>query len=395
MWRGPQCEQLNALPTHENHGFTMENYNKQNNTQHNAWGATVMKDEKQGLYHMYVSVFWNATVWTWYKSSVIVHAVSDKPSGPFKFQKVLLNGTGNKLDFDATAVHNPHLVRLNTGKFLLFYIGLNCLEWPDKQCEGHQSIGLLYSDSVGGPWQRHGPVLRPSEEYTWESGVVANPAVIVQPDDSLWLYYRGHRDKGVGVAIAQSWRGPYIRHGYANRSIIDGPHVLEDMFVWKCPLTHTYHMLCHTQMHGWIKVGGHGYSVDGLQWHLAEEQDHPLSSPTIEAAASTTKRRKREDPVPVFSYTTVIWTKETRKGNKSPLKKYHRRERPYLVLDWKTGFPIWFFTAVQLRASRVGTLSPIQRTFTTRVIATQVVNHAPPAVACVENLATDPSSCGT
>ena len=45
--------------------------------------------------------------------------------------------------------------------------------------------------------------------------MVANPSVLVQEDDSLLLYYRGHRDKGIGVARAASWEGPYVRVGPA------------------------------------------------------------------------------------------------------------------------------------------------------------------------------------
>ena len=58
-----------------------------------------------------------------------------------------------RADFDATGVHNPQVVKLHREPvYLLFYIGLNCLALPGKDCERFQSIGSLLDSNDAGGW---------------------------------------------------------------------------------------------------------------------------------------------------------------------------------------------------------------------------------------------------
>ena len=41
--------------------------------------------------------------------------------------------------------------------------------------------------------------------------MVANPAVVVLPNGSLLMAYRGLDDNGIGMAISESWDGPFLR----------------------------------------------------------------------------------------------------------------------------------------------------------------------------------------
>ena len=101
-------------------------------------------------------------VHNWFQTSIIVHAISDHPTGPYTITGDALLGSGEPLAFDGTVTHNPHLVRLNSGLYLLYYIGMNCNLHPGLLCEHEQSIGVASSESLQGPWKRLGrPILTP------------------------------------------------------------------------------------------------------------------------------------------------------------------------------------------------------------------------------------------
>jgi hypothetical protein len=40
---------------------------------------------------------------------------------------------------------------------------------------------------------------------------VSNPAVVLHRDGSVKVFYRGNNDRGIGVAEAKQWRGPYTK----------------------------------------------------------------------------------------------------------------------------------------------------------------------------------------
>ena len=119
-------------------------------------------------------------------------------------------------------------------EYVVFYIGVG---QPVADADLPQSIGAAYSTSPDGPWTRMDqPLLKPEEG--WECGGnpepncgVSNPAVVPMADGSVLMFYRGNNDRGVGVASAPTWRGPYTRRNNAS-SIFQGSIVvgLEDMY---------------------------------------------------------------------------------------------------------------------------------------------------------------------
>eukprot|EP00668_Euglena_longa_P044054 GGOE01058634.1.p1 GENE.GGOE01058634.1~~GGOE01058634.1.p1 ORF type:complete len:527 (-),score=105.35 GGOE01058634.1:43-1623(-) len=201
----------------------------------NTWGGSTMMDDK-GLFHMMVAKFVNGSVNNWYQTSVIVHAISEYPTGPYRIVGDALLGSGDPDTFDATVTHNPHLARLRDGQFLLFYIGMNCIRHPGAACEREQAIGVATAPSLWGPWKRLGrPILTPNpcrhEERTSSHGVVANPSVVLSSDDRVLLFYRGVNDDAVMLATADRWDGPYRRLGMGGIVRLRGMRV-EDMYVW-------------------------------------------------------------------------------------------------------------------------------------------------------------------
>lgn len=96
-------------------------------------------------------------------------------------------------------------------------------------------------------------------------------------DGSVLMFYRGNNDRGVGVASASSWRGPYTRRNNAT-SIFQGSVVvgLEDMYVFENPPStgrKGCHMVLHQECAGVENLGAHAFTEDPTcttNWVLSE-----------------------------------------------------------------------------------------------------------------------------
>lgn len=101
-----------------------------------------------------------------------------------------------------------------------------------------------------GPWRRLDEPVLSGCNSTWEGGMVANPGVLVQPNGTLLMAYRGLNDKGVGMAVAHTWDGPFERlnDGAAVLGPASALHsaVAEDMFMWRT--TRGIEMLFHQEV---------------------------------------------------------------------------------------------------------------------------------------------------
>lgn len=102
------------------------------------WGGRPVKDH-DGRYHMVVTR-WpaNATKghWEW-PHSTVAHAVSDHPVGPYRVERE------TAYDFRNGLGHNPNIVLLNDGTYLLYSL----IDWKPT---------MLHSTSMAGPWKRLG-----------------------------------------------------------------------------------------------------------------------------------------------------------------------------------------------------------------------------------------------
>ena len=118
QWTGPQCATLNLVPTARNAGYqptTLPNGLKTNGVkQVSTWGGPVVRSP-DGLYHMFASTFVNGcNVWEWTSNSIITHAVSKTPLGPYEQQDCAMKTC-------APEAHEGSVAIAPTGETVLFF----------------------------------------------------------------------------------------------------------------------------------------------------------------------------------------------------------------------------------------------------------------------------------
>ena len=103
-----------VLPTDENYGFNQKDYW--------TWCGSVIKGE-DGKYHLFASRWPKKLSFDlyWLTNSEIVHAISDKPEGPYTFSDVVLPPRGEQY-WDGKMTHNP-AIRKCGDTYLLYYTG--------------------------------------------------------------------------------------------------------------------------------------------------------------------------------------------------------------------------------------------------------------------------------
>ena len=215
-----------------------------------VWDTSVIKAE--GKYWMFVSR-WKKELgfgWNWLFHSQVVLASSEKPEGPYKFEKIIFERRNKKL-FDGMNTHNP-TVRYFNGKFYLFYMGCTYdFEPPKHDYEitmemvtptwYSKRIGLAIANKIDGDYIRKDePILLPRKGDYWDSGITTNPAPVVFDNGETYLLYKSKiydvkMDESnplkVGVAHADNIEGPYTR--YFDKPILDEPgSAYEDPYIW-------------------------------------------------------------------------------------------------------------------------------------------------------------------
>jgi hypothetical protein len=265
------------LPTDESYGFFLKDYW--------VWCGSVIKSE-DGKYHMFASR-WSKEVkfeLHWLTNSEIVHAISDKPEGPYTFSDVALPPRGEQF-WDGRMTHNP-AIRKCGDTYLLFYTGTTYKgDMPDskhqltsespKKLEAHQHerIGLATSKSPYGPWTRGDKPILDVVPNSWEQYLVSNPSPFVFEDGRVMLYYKGVERltvDAVSVALADHWSGPYKR-------ISDKPFEIgigaEDPTIWfENGMFHA--LMLDTKRKYSDKEIYYAKSKDGLKWEI---ESNPLA----------------------------------------------------------------------------------------------------------------------
>ena len=230
-----------------------------------------------GMFHLFASQLTNGCGLLHYQTnSEVVHLVSRAAAGPYTFRDVALarRGPGH---WDSGTVHGP-TIRYDPSRreYVLFYMSTN-FSGPSPVCFGNRSyppimvshsrrIGVAWSKSLDGPWQRaDAPIFTPSEEVgAWDAADVSNPAPVIADDGSVLLAYRAGGDHvavggGIGIAGAPSYRGPYTR---LNHSML---FAAEDAVMWREPAGAGGHL--HMLVHAFQGVGGRADdNVGGHAW---------------------------------------------------------------------------------------------------------------------------------
>jgi predicted GH43/DUF377 family glycosyl hydrolase len=245
------------------------------------WGSSVVKEND--TYHMFVSRWPKKyTFYCWLTHSDIIHAVSDKPEGPFEFKEELTVLKQQK--WAEKMVCNPMVYHIGD-KYYLYYIGLHWAGYDGvKAAQGNrrskarqairfqQRIGLASAPSPNGPWTPYpdNPILSPRKDH-WDSTFVTNPVVYFSPENELLMMYKSTTGTSaplqLGLTTAPKPEGPYRRIG--KQPLFD--YNVEESFVWR---EYDRYWMLSKDMSGKIAgerdVGLLLTSTDGIDWDLAE-----------------------------------------------------------------------------------------------------------------------------
>lgn len=294
------------LPAPKNGGFAMDGYV--------LWCSSVIK--VGDTYNMFASA-WpghkTATGWTyslgdWTSQSECVRATSTNLFGPYQFQEVVLQKRPG--EWDNSRVHNVKIVK-DGNKFVLFYIN------------SANQTGYAVADSVAGPWTRSDkPVIKAS-----------NPAPLVRPDGSLYVFCRLRDSDGVnrGVAFtAMNYAGPYLPIANGENLLPNGGE-LEDPTIWWA--NNQYNIVLNDwkgHATGVEKNGAQYFSKDGIHYTLVSHE--PVFTKTVpfdDGTSETFKRRERpfiyfnEKGEAVALFTACMPADEHARIVVQPIKNYY------------------------------------------------------------------------
>jgi hypothetical protein len=240
------------------------------------WCASVIK--VGDTYHLFASR-WPAEYGMagWTKYSECVRATAKNLVGPYVFQEVVLQKRPGA--WDNSRVHNVKIVRAG-GRFVLYYINTA------------NETGYAVADAVTGPWLRcDAPAMK-----------VSNPAILVRPDDSVYVFGRLRDSAGVNRGIgftAPSYRGPYTIVANGDNLLPNGGE-LEDPTIW---WAHDQYNILLNDWKGYAtgtsKAGAQYFSKDGVHYELMSAE--PVFTKTVKYADGTSETfNRRERP---FVYT--------------------------------------------------------------------------------------------
>jgi len=273
------------------------------------WDNTVIKGE-DGKYHLFSSCYPDTIVFHpgWMVSSEIIHAVADKPEGPFHYVNKALETRGAQY-WDGRSVFNPQIFR-HKGKYYMLYVGSTHpfdqakhdeLTLDSKWCivgRSNKRIGLAVSSSLDGPWTRMDQPILPTAPNTFYSFLTSNPTLVINEDDSVLMIFKArsyegnvHGPMSLGVAYAKSINGPYSVINN-NKPVFDAKVLgeLEDPFLWKDKKG--YHVVFKDHKGKYTNENGGGvsaYSTNGTDWKM--DSDPKAYSKIIQWDDGTIEKR--------------------------------------------------------------------------------------------------------
>jgi len=311
-WTGETCGILDFAPASKEAGF--------NETSYSAWGFTMPgpMPYKDGKY--YAVVAWirdHIGIDDYQRGMGLVMAMSDTPEGPYTRMVSAINET----QFAGPYTGNPGASYDEASDTYILY-KQGCSGQPkDLSCG---DVNAMWSSKPWGPWTHHGSVYNVTHvSNTWDEHV-SNAVPFIEKNGRTWLMYRSHGYSNhskhfgeyLGVAVAENWRGPFLKVGGADgRPIIPEPN--EDPFIWRDKVTGMFHALTHTEVTipqppalaptgggdmvdqrppllGSTIGGRHIWSADGVSWHST--QMHLALGEHVElddGTSWTLKRRER------------------------------------------------------------------------------------------------------
>lgn len=296
---------------------------------------SVIRQRISSAVYLFLACAFAGTLNNWETDSIVIRLKSSGSiSGPYSYAETVAAPRKDVVPalWDSKDCHNPTIHKLGT-EYVLFYIGVgvNATAAPATNASlaallrlGEnaprydlvQTIGAAWAHTPEGPWNRiETPLLHATEP--WECGGgpacgVSNPAVMVRPDGRLNMFYRGNQDRGIGVASAETWRGPWVKSAASvtGNGIFRGNEVvgLEDMYVWPNPPSTGRpgcHLVIHQEEAGIENVGAHAWTADPMcldGWRLSSPRPSHAYGPKIRwDNRSETTFASRERPQIVLS----------------------------------------------------------------------------------------------
>jgi hypothetical protein len=286
-WENQLFSSIREAPV--NGGFQMEGYW--------VWCSSVIKGD-DGLFHMFASRWPKNLPFHpgWMVASEVVHATANQAEGPYQFKDVALSARGAGF-WDGRSTHNPRITKYK-GLYYIFYMGsthpfdeilnpdtLSLLSPYCTVARSNKRIGLAWSKSLDGPWQRMDKPILDTKPGTFYSFFTSNPSPVINEEDgSVILMFKSrkyketypyHSSMMIGIAKAPGIEGPY-------EVIVDqpifgkkDPGEIEDPFFWKDKSG--YHIIAKDQngeITGQYQSGILAHSKDAIHWIIDKS---PLS----------------------------------------------------------------------------------------------------------------------
>lgn len=208
------------------------------NPDYNIWGASMVQTN-DGICHLFYTRWPFETGFKgWLKNSDIVYATSKSPTGPYKFQKVILTGFG-KGHWNEEAAHNPHIKKFGD-KYYLYFIShrkedLGLSDWMNHIFT--QRIGVAVADNPAGPWRVLPKPLIDYQEGKPAHGYMVNPSVCQKLDGTFLMMFKSRKpgaeksgkfDPIHCLATAPTPTGPFT---IADETLLTEA-TAEDPFLW-------------------------------------------------------------------------------------------------------------------------------------------------------------------
>lgn len=290
------------------------------------WGASMVFGP-EGKCHLYYSRWPKAKGFeAWVTHSEIAHAVSDKPTGPYRHVDVALPMRG-KDKWDGLCTHNP-TVHAFGGKYYLYYMGntgdgknTTGLNWIHRN---NQRIGVALADHPNGPWKRfdHPLIDIDVDDQAHDALLTSNPSISRRPDGTYLLVYKcvGKRERlPFGgpvvhmVATSQSPTGPFKKHPDPVFTATGDSFPAEDPYIW---------------------------AQDGRCWAIIKDMRGAFTKKknTLALFESTSGIDWKLARHPLVTTPKVNWQKQG-------VERLERLERPQLWLD--NGLPAVLFCAAK------------------------------------------------
>lgn len=243
-----------------------------------TWCPSVIRGDDR-RYHMFHSRWPKRLGFdAWLPYSEIVHAVADRPEGPYAVAGVAIAADGDDRGGWFTA-HNPKITRFE-GKYYLYFCqtkgnadaakreeisrtGGKHPQW--RELRENQRTFVASSDTLTGPWRiSPKPIVEPAATITT---LTVNPAVCRGPDGTYFMIVKGDKPgekrfvRNQALATSPAPEGPWT---IQPRPVIDYLDT-EDVSMWYDATRRSFFAVFHA--HRFI---GLIRSSDGYTWEKAE-----------------------------------------------------------------------------------------------------------------------------